>query len=92
MGKKWSRRLVGVHDTVDVAQTNWVARAAELHHPILLIHSIDDEFVPAGPSLALAGARPDLVTVVHWELARHCKEWNTDPARWEYAVSDFLKA
>lgn len=92
MGKKWSRRLVGVHDTVDVAQTNWVARAAELHHPILLIHSIDDEFVPAGPSLALAEARPDLVTVVHWELARHCKEWNTDPARWEYAVSDFLKA
>lgn len=92
MGKKWSRRLVGVHDTVDVAQTNWVARAAELHHPVLLIHSTDDEFVPAGPSLALAEARPDIVSVIPWERARHCKEWNTDPGRWERAVSDFMKS
>lgn len=90
MGRRWARRLVGVHDPVDVALTNWVARADELSHKILLIHSVDDEFVPVGPSEQLALARPDLVWFEPWETARHCKEWNTDPERWEAAVREFV--
>lgn len=92
MGKRWSRRLVGVHEAVDVARTNWVARADELRHRMLIIHSRDDEFVPVGPSEALAAARPDLVTFIPWEQARHCKEWNTDPLRWESEVAAFLRS
>jgi hypothetical protein len=46
--------------------------------------------VPNAPSRALAEARPDLVTWVPWDTARHCKEWNTDPARWEAAVREFV--
>ncbi|MGE9808090.1 MULTISPECIES: alpha/beta hydrolase family protein [unclassified Janibacter] len=91
MGRNWSKRLVGVHDPVDVARTNWVARAEELHHPILLIHSRDDEFVPVGQSEALADARPDLIRFEPWSLARHCKEWNVDPARWERVVREFVR-
>lgn len=89
MGRRAARRLVGVHDPLDVAQTNWVARASELRHPVLLIHSVDDEFVPVGPSLELARARPDLVTMEAWDTARHTKEWNTDPQRWERSVAEF---
>jgi hypothetical protein len=29
------------------------------------------------------------VTYVEWRVARHCKEWNTDPQRWEELVRDF---
>lgn len=90
MGKRWARRLVGVHDPVDVAKTNWVARADELRHRILLIHSVDDEFVPIGPSERLAEARPDLVRFEPWVTARHTKEWNTDPGRWESALREFV--
>ncbi|HBO54118.1 MAG TPA: hypothetical protein DD664_02915, partial [Janibacter terrae] len=57
MGQPWARRLVGVSESVDVARTNWVKRADELSHRMLLIHSRDDEFVPVGPSEALAAAR-----------------------------------
>ena len=92
MGRRSARRLVGVHDPVDVAKTNWVSRAGELQHRILLIHSVDDEFVPVGPSLALAGARPDLVTMERWDRARHTKEWNVDPERWETSVSEFVSS
>jgi len=90
MGRRSARRLVGVHDPVDVARTDWVARAAELSHPMLLIHSVDDEFVPVGPSQELARVRPDLVTMEHWDTARHTKEWNVDPQRWERSVGDFV--
>jgi pimeloyl-ACP methyl ester carboxylesterase len=90
MGRHSARRLVGVHAAVDVAKTNWVARAGELEHQILLIHSVDDEFVPVGPSQALAQARPDLVTMELWETARHTKEWNVDPARWERSIAEFV--
>lgn len=90
MGHSWGRRLVGVHDVLDVAQTNWVARADELRHPMLLLHSADDDFVPVGPSRALAESRPDLVTFEEFQTARHCQEWNVDAARWEAALTDFL--
>ncbi|KGN33278.1 hypothetical protein N802_14645 [Knoellia sinensis KCTC 19936] len=89
MGRRWGKRFVGVHEAVDVAQTDWVARAEELRHPILLIHSADDEFVPVGPSRQLAQHRPDLVTFEEWRVARHCKEWNTDPQRWDRLVGEF---
>ena len=91
MGQHWAKRLVGVSESVDVARTNWVKRADELSHPMLLIHSRDDEFVPVGPSEALAAARPDLVTFEPWSLARHCKEWNVDPRRRDAAVADFVR-
>ena len=80
MRQRWGHRLVGVHEGVDLARTDWVRRGDELHHPVLLIHSADDEFVPCGPSRELARARPDLVTFVEWHLARHCKEWDTGPS------------
>ena len=90
IGHRNARRLVGVHEPIDVAETDWVARAEELRHPVLLIHSEDDEFVPAGPSAALAAKRPDLVRYEPWRVARHTKEWNVDPERWERVVGEFL--
>ena len=90
IGARWARRLVGVHEPIDVALTNWEHRADELKHPTLLIHSLDDEFVPAGPSISLAAKRPDLVRFEPWRVARHTKEWNVDPERWDAVVRDFL--
>lgn len=91
MGRTWGKRLVGVHDVLDVARTDWVTRAEELRHRILLIHSADDEFVPVGPSRALAHRRPDLVDYEEFTVARHCKEWNVDPERWERVVTEFAR-
>jgi pimeloyl-ACP methyl ester carboxylesterase len=92
IGRRWARRLVGVHEPIDVALTNWENRAEELKHRTLLIHSLDDEFVPAGPSISLAAKRPDLVRLEPWHVARHTKEWNTDPERWDAVVGAFLTA
>lgn len=90
MGRRATRRLVGVHDPVDVARTNWVARSAEIRQPVLIQHSVDDDFVPAGPSIALAQARPDLVRIEQWDTARHCKMWNLDTPRYDAAIEEFL--
>ena len=77
-------------DVLDVARTDWVSRAEEIAHPLLIIHSVDDEFVPSGPSEQLAAARPDLVTLPQWTTARHTKEWNTDPDRWDAQLAAFV--
>jgi hypothetical protein len=79
-----------VHEPIDVALTNWENRSDELKHRTLLIHSLDDEFVPAGPSVSLATKRPDLVRFEPWQKARHTNEWNVDQQRWEAVVRDFL--
>jgi hypothetical protein len=85
-----ARRLAGVDAPVSLDRLDWVRRAEELQLPMLLIHSDDDEFVPAGPSRLLAAARPDLVTFVPFRQARHTKEWNVDSEQWDTAVARFL--
>lgn len=84
------RRLAGMEAPVSLDRLDWVARAAELQLPVLLLHSEDDEFVPAGPSRRFAEARPDLVTFVPSHGARHTQEWNLDPHAWDTAVARFL--
>ncbi|WP_380161757.1 alpha/beta fold hydrolase [Kineococcus sp. R86509] len=86
------RRLVGVRGPVDLRAMDWVRRAEELVLPVLLLHSDADDYVPHGPSERLAAARPDLITYVASSTARHTKEWNVDPPRWESAVRDFVTA
>lgn len=83
-------RVLGSHMPVPLDDLDWVRRAADLAHRTLLIHSVDDDFVPSGPSLALATARPDVVTWEPFATARHCQEWNVDWQRWEAAVRRFL--
>ncbi|MEW1953413.1 alpha/beta hydrolase [Terrabacter sp. NPDC080008] len=90
MGSRRSRRLVGVHEPIDVARTDWVARAGELRHRMLVIASDGDDFVPIGPAVALAGRRPDLVRLERWGTAGHCREWNVEPQRWESVVREFV--
>jgi len=84
------RWLIGLHEPVDLSRTDWVTRSAELRHPMLIVHSHDDDVVPGAPSMRLAALRPDLVTFVDDGVARHCQEWNVDPQRWEGVVRDFL--
>lgn len=92
IGRNSLRWLAGVSEPLDVAQTDWVRRADELTHPMLVMHSVADDFVPIGPARAVAEARPDLVRFEEWAVARHCKLWNTDTPRWEEAVREFVAA
>ncbi|TSI17956.1 alpha/beta hydrolase [Brevibacterium aurantiacum] len=88
----WARPITGLQTPLDLGRLDWVTRAAELDVPVLLIHSDDDEFVPSSPSHALASVRRDLVTMPVYDKARHTKEWNIDPVRWEDDVANFLEA
>lgn len=90
MGRRWARPLVGVSEPIDLTVANWVTRADELVHPMLILHSRTDAMVPYGPSERLAARRPDLVTLHLWDGPLHCREWNTDTALWEQQVGDFL--
>ncbi|WP_051297566.1 alpha/beta hydrolase [Brevibacterium album] len=92
ISRPWARPFTGLETPLDLDRMDWVTRAAELDLPVLLIHSEDDDFVPAGPSHALARVRSDLVTMPHYDTAAHTKEWNVDPERWEDDVANFLEA
>lgn len=66
------------------------ARAHELHHQMLILHSDDDGFVPSDGSHRLAAERPDLVTFERFEVARHTKLWNYDEHRWSQSITSWL--
>jgi uncharacterized protein len=48
--------------------------------------------VPSDASHALAAARPDLVTMETFTVARHTKLWNYDETRWTTAIRDWVRA
>ncbi|WP_179428566.1 alpha/beta hydrolase family protein [Spelaeicoccus albus] len=90
ISRPWARWITGLETPLDLHRMDWVTRAAELDKPVLLIHSDDDDFVPSRPSHLLARARSDLVTMPVYDTARHTKEWNVDPERWDDDVARFL--
>ena len=90
LGMKWAGRLTGQHVPIDLPRLDFVHRSADLHVPILLMHSDDDGFIPSTASLALAAARPDIVTYERFTVAGHTKLWNFDRVRWNDAIAHGL--
>ena len=90
MGRPWGRMVTGLHLPIDFPRLDFVSRANDLSLPILILHSDDDGYVPSAPSRALAERRPDIVTLVPFEVARHTKLWNYDPAAWNAAILGWL--
>lgn len=82
--------LTGIAAPIDVAELDPVARAEEFEVPMLLMHSVDDGFVPIDGSRRFAAARPDLIEFEEFEGARHTKLWNHDPERWTALVHGWL--
>ncbi|KRE23639.1 S9 family peptidase [Agromyces sp. Soil535] len=91
LGGPWSGGLTGVAAPIDVDDLDPVARADEFTVPMLLMHSVDDGFVPIEGSRRLAAARPDLIEFQVFEGARHTKLWNHDPERWTGLVRGWLE-
>ncbi|TFC31245.1 alpha/beta fold hydrolase [Cryobacterium sp. TMT1-3] len=90
MGSRWGASFTGQAAPIDFGRLDFVARARDLHRPVLLLHSDDDGFVPAAGSRRLAGRRSDIVTFVAFSDARHTKLWNFDPARWNAEITAWL--
>ena len=86
------RFVTGLAAPVDFKALNWVARAEQLRVPTLIMHSEDDEYVPVGPSMDLAERNPALVRFVRFTRARHTKEWNVDPEKWDRTARGWLRA
>lgn len=86
LGAPWAGPMRGGGAAIPFERLDVVRRSAELRHPMLILHSDDDGFVPSNASHALAIARPDLVELEVFTEARHTKLWNYDPERWTRAI------
>lgn len=90
LATEWASSLTRTGGAIPFDRLDVVARAAELRHPILILHSDDDGFVPSDASHDLVVARPDLVELIVFEVARHTKLWNYDQERWSSAIRSWL--
>ncbi len=91
LGGPFSGGLAGVAAPISLEELDPVVRADEFDVPILLMHSVDDGFVPIDGSRRFAASRPDLIEFEVFEGARHTKLWNHDPARWTALVGGWLE-
>ncbi|GEB45614.1 MULTISPECIES: alpha/beta hydrolase family protein [Microbacterium] len=91
LASTWGATALRSGEPIPLDRLDAVSRAAELRHPVLILHSDDDGFVPSDASHALARARPDLVTMETFTVARHTKLWNYDEMRWTTAIRDWVR-
>lgn len=91
LGADWAAPATRAEGGIPFDRLDIVARADELRHPALILHSDDDGFVPSSASHALADARPDLVEMQTFTTARHTKLWNYDQQRWTDAIESWLR-
>lgn len=63
----------------------------QIKHRTLINHSEDDKSVPQQPSKNLSEARPELVSFYDFKTGGHIRSWNTDAARYESTLKDFLQ-
>lgn len=82
--------LARVRFGMDWPALDQVSRADEFDVPVLVLHGARDTVVPFAASSAFVSARPDLFEMVRFEKAGHDDLWNTDPARYETSVLEFL--
>lgn len=92
LGAKASCWITGLGQPLDLAALNWVARAADLKTPTLILHGTEDKSTPATVSKQLANLRPDLVQLVSFDVPGHSLEWNGATEEWEASVTHFLKS
>lgn len=92
LSNRAGRFITGLAAPVDLKSLDWVTRAEHVRVPTLIIHSEDDEYVPVGPSQDLAERNPGLVRFVRFHQARHTREQNVDPKRWDTTVRGWLRA
>lgn len=83
-------RLTG-GQSLDIGELDSIAFAESYTVPILLMHSVDDGYVPPDASRAFAKARPDIVTYDEWQVARHTKLWNYDEKRYDRTIRTWLE-
>jgi alpha-beta hydrolase superfamily lysophospholipase len=89
---EWATPITRAGSAIPFDRLDVVARSAELRHPILILHSDDDGFVPSDASHDLVEARPDLVDLKIFEVARHTKLWNYDQERWSDSIRSWVEA
>lgn len=91
LGGPFGGGLTGIAAPIDLEELDPVARSEEFDVPILLMHSVDDGFVPIDGSRRFAASRPDLIEFEVFEGARHTKLWNHDPERWSSLIAGWLE-
>ncbi|WP_019482591.1 alpha/beta hydrolase family protein [Arthrobacter sp. TB 23] len=82
-------QMMGLPTAIPLRDLSWVARAAELAVPILIIHGNRDDSAPIRVSQELRDLRPDLVELKTFK-AGHTLAWNSDPERWRSTVTTWL--
>lgn len=87
---EWATPITRSGGAIPFDRLDVVSRADELRHPMLILHSDDDGFVPSDASHDLVVARPDLVQLEVFEVARHTKLWNYDQDRWTARITSWL--
>ena len=87
-----SASSIGLAKAIDFGDFEIETLAKHFAAPTLLLHSVDDGYIPIEPCRELSDALPDTVTLKEFQQARHCKIYNFNQVEYFEAIDLFLGA
>ena len=91
----WTAERITEHRadlSFDDLNFNRPAFTKALRAPMLIFVDLADSTVPPAPTLRLAAARPDLISVTTTVGGEHTGSWNVDQPRYESDLDAFLRS
>jgi hypothetical protein len=85
-----AKQIAAVRYDVDWRAVDYLEDTSWVDVPTLVVHGTEDATVPVGLSERLAAEKPDLVQLETFDGAGHVAAWNTDPARYDRLLEEFL--
>lgn len=80
-------RILGRFSLIKISAVDTVSRSKV---PVLIIHGLEDDFVPEYMSEKIAEANPDIVTRFTFPGASHAMSYFTDKERYKKIMDDFI--
>ena len=76
---------------LNIHRMNALKLLKRVEAPVLILHSVDDDYVPYEPATSIAQRYPEKVSLVGFNGAAHVKLYNHDPGKYLEAISNWLR-
>lgn len=84
-------KLIGLKTPVDLAKLGFSNWHPNFNVPLLVMHSVDDGYVPYEPVAKLVRAHPENIQIETWCDAKHVQLFNSDRTRYEELLTNFVR-
>jgi uncharacterized protein len=86
-----ARRFLKLRDGYSLQDVSPIAVIDRIHHPVLFIHSKDDDYIPAAMTQQLFDKKPGFKKIYFAEKGAHAMSYTENREEYERIIDEFFE-